>query len=185
MYITCGLPASGKTKTSEQVARITGFRILRSDLLRLEILRNEDVFDERVASDMGKRYQVYDEMFRLTDQLCAKGEDVILDATFVSQALRKRAAEIAAKYGKNFFIQEILCPDEVCLRRIRQRSKGHYESNAISEEAYHNNKRRYEKVDLKEIVRDYPGLEIHFFQVDTSKDSLHEWRVVEKTVLCK
>ena len=60
LLIACGLPASWKTETTEEVARITGHPILRTDLIRLEVLKNEDIFDEKVASNMDKRTLVYD-----------------------------------------------------------------------------------------------------------------------------
>jgi hypothetical protein len=49
LLITCGLPGTWKTETSEEISKIKGYPILRSDLIRLEVLKNEDVFDEKVA----------------------------------------------------------------------------------------------------------------------------------------
>jgi len=85
LFITCGLPGTWKTETSEEVSKIKGYPILRSDLIRLEVLKGEDIFDEKVASDMDKRRMVYDETFRRADEALEKGDSVILDATFVSQ----------------------------------------------------------------------------------------------------
>ena len=68
LLITCGLPGTWKTETSEEVSRIKGYPILRTDLIRLEVLKNEDIFDEKVASDMSKRAMVYDETFRRADR---------------------------------------------------------------------------------------------------------------------
>src|SRR5512136_1636172 len=98
LLITCGLPATWKTETSEEVSKIKGYPILRSDLIRLEVLKDEDVFDQKVAGNMGKRLSVYDEMFRRADEIAKKSKTgFIMDATFVTQDLRRRAAEIAAK----------------------------------------------------------------------------------------
>ena len=47
LLITCGLPATWKTETSAEVSKIKGYLILRSDLLRLEVLNGEDVFDAK------------------------------------------------------------------------------------------------------------------------------------------
>jgi hypothetical protein len=54
VLIACGLPASYKTETTEVIADFKGFKILRTDLIRLEVLKNEDIFDEKVASNMKK-----------------------------------------------------------------------------------------------------------------------------------
>ena len=91
VLIACGLPASYKTETTEVIADLKGYKILRSDLIRLEVLKGEDIFDEKVASSMNKRTLVYDEMFRMADELAGKGQGIILDATFVTQSLRRRA----------------------------------------------------------------------------------------------
>ena len=119
LLITCGLPGTWKTETSEETSKIKGYPILRSDLIRLEVLKNEDVFDEKVASNMSKRLSVYDELFRRADNLAQKSkEGVILDATFVTQELRRRAAEIAAKHNMTFVVLQTHCSEEVSLARI-------------------------------------------------------------------
>ena len=130
LLITCGLPGTWKTETSEEVSKIKGYPILRSDLIRLEVLKGEDIFDEKVASDMDKRRRVYDETFRRADEALEKGDSVILDATFVSQSLRRRAAEVAAKHNKTFVILQTPCPQKVAIARILRRTKENYESNA-------------------------------------------------------
>ena len=171
LLITCGLPGTWKSETSEEIARIKGYPVLRSDLIRLEVLKNENIFDEKVASDMSKRMAVYDETFRRTDKLLEKGDSVIIDATFVTQSLRRRAAEIAAKHNKTFVILETHCPQEVAIARILRRTKENYESNALTEQAYLDNKRKFEKVDLDDLKRLYPKLNIVHLTVDTRYDA--------------
>jgi predicted kinase len=181
LLIACGLPASYKTETTEVVAKVKGFIVLRTDMLRLEVLRGEDIFDEKVASSMDKRKMVYDEMFRMADELAAKGEGVILDATFVTQSLRRRAAEVAAKHHKTFVIQQTQCPKEVSLRRISERTKENYESNALTEQAYTNNVKKFEAVDLEDLKGLCPTLDIVHLLLDTTSDSEDEWLVINRT----
>ena len=88
ILIACGLPGTWKTETSQEISKIKGYPILRTDLIRLEVLKNEDIFDVKVAGNMSKRELVYDEMFRQAEDLAQKGKGVILDATFVTQKLR-------------------------------------------------------------------------------------------------
>ncbi|MGB9842360.1 MAG: AAA family ATPase, partial [Candidatus Bathyarchaeales archaeon] len=119
LLITCGLPGTWKTETSEEISKIKGYPILRSDLIRLEVLKNEDVFDPKVAGNMSKRLSVYDEMFRRAEEHVGKSKQgLILDATFVTQDLRRRAAEIAAKHGMTFVILETHCSEEASIARI-------------------------------------------------------------------
>jgi hypothetical protein len=178
LLIACGLPGTWKTETTEEVARLKGYPLLRSDLIRLEVLKNEDIFDEKVASDMAKRTSVYDEMFRQADEALNKNAGVILDATFITQALRRRAAEIAAKHDLTFVILQTDCPQEVAIRRILSRTRENYESNALTEEAYLNNKKRFEAVDLDDLKRLYPTLNIIHLIVDTQHDPPEDWYII-------
>jgi len=178
LLITCGLPGTWKTETSEEVSRIKGYPILRSDLIRLEVLKGENIFDEKVGSDMSKRTMVYDETFRRADEVLEKGDSVIIDATFVTQALRRRAAEVASKHNKTFVILETRCPQEVAIARILRRTKESYESNALTEQAYLNNERRFEKVDVDDLKRLYPKLKITHLTVDTQYDPPEAWYII-------
>lgn len=178
LLITCGLPGTWKTETSEEISRIKGYPILRTDLIRRELLKGEDIFDEKVASNMDKRTVVYDETFRRADEILENGDGVILDATFVTQSLRRRAAAIAAKHNKTFVILQTHCPQEVAIARILRRTKEDYESNALTEQAYLNNKERFEKVDLDDLERSNPGLNIIHLTVDTRHDLPEGWRII-------
>ncbi len=179
LLITCGLPGTWKTETSEEVSKIKGYPILRSDLIRLEVLKNEDVFDEKVASNMSKRLSVYDELFRRAEDLVQKSkEGVILDATFVTQELRRRAAEIAAKHNMTFVILQTHCSEEASFARILRRTKENYESNALTKEAYLNNKKKFEPVDLDDLKKSYPQLKIVHLTVDTEYDPPEDWYII-------
>ncbi|MBW2609039.1 MAG: AAA family ATPase [Deltaproteobacteria bacterium] len=180
VLIACGLPASYKTETTEVLAKIKNYHVLRTDMIRLEVLRNEDIFDEKVASSMEKRTLVYDEMFRMADELAGKGKGIILDATFVTQTLRRRAADVAARHDKTFVIQQTQCPQEVSVGRILKRTKDNYESNALTEQAYLNNKKKFETVDLEDLKRSFPFLNIVHLLVDTTSDLEDEWFVIDK-----
>ena len=47
VLISVGLPGSWKSPVTEQIARMKGFQILRSDILRLEVLKEQDIFEKR------------------------------------------------------------------------------------------------------------------------------------------
>jgi len=180
VLIACGLPATNKTETMEVIARLKGYEILRTDLIRLEVLKDEDIFSEKVASDMEKRKLVYDKMFSMANDIASQGKGVILDATFIAQSLRRRAAGIAARNHKTFIIQQTQCPQEHSLGKISERTRENYESNALTEQAYLNNKKKFEPVDLGDLKRLYPELKIIYFLVDTASDSEDEWYVIDR-----
>ena len=178
LLITCGLPGTWKTETSEEISKLKGYPILRSDLIRLEVWKNENVFDEKIASDMSKRTMVYDETLRRADETLNREDSVIIDATFVTQSLRRRAADIAAKHNKRLVILETHCPQEVAIGRILRRTKEQYESNALTEQAYLNNRKKFEQVDVDDLKRLYPGLRITHLTVDTQYDRPEDWYIV-------
>ncbi|MBN2462319.1 MAG: ATP-binding protein [Dehalococcoidia bacterium] len=177
LLIVCGLPGTWKTETTEEVAKIKGYPLLRTDLIRLEVLKNEDIFDEKVASNMNKRTLVYDEMFTRAEEILKRGNGVILDATFVTQSLRRRAAAVAAKHNLTFIIMQTDCPQEVSIARILKRTKENYESNALTEEAYLSNKKKFEEVNLDDLKGLYPDLNIIHFTVDTRNDQPEDWYI--------
>ena len=178
LLVTCGLPGTWKTETSEEISRMKGYPILRSDLIRLEVLKGEDIFDEKVASNMDKRGMVYDEMFRQADETLRRGDGVILDATFITQSLRRRAVAIAAKHNQTFVILQTQCPREVAIARILRRTKENYESNALTEQAYISNETKFEKVDLDDLKRLNPGVDIVHLMVLTEHDAPEDWYIV-------
>jgi len=178
LLITCGLPGTMKTETSEEISRIKGYLIVRTDLIRREVLKNEDIFDEKVASDMQKRMMVYDETFRQAEEALEKKGNVIIDATFITQSLRRRAAATAAKHNKTLVVLQTQRPREVAIGYILRRTKEDYESNALTEEAYVNNEKKFEKVDLDDLKNLHPNLNIVHLTVDTQHGSPEGWYVI-------
>ena len=102
---------------------------------------------------------------------------MILDATFITQSLRRRAAAIAAKHNLRFVILQTTCPQEVSIARILRRTRENYESNALTEQAYLNNKKKFEEVDLDDLKSLYPDLSITHLIVDTRYDPPEDWYV--------
>ena len=174
LLITTGLPATWKTETADEIVKVKHCPMLRSDIIRLDVLKGQDVFDEKVAGNMNNRLSVYDEVFKRADDTLKKNRCAILDATFITQELRKRAAEIAVKNNKTLVILQTQCPKEVSLKRISKRTKENYESNAITEQAYLGNVSKFEPVNLDEIKKAYPSLPIIHIVVDTSKGEQNE-----------
>jgi predicted kinase len=180
LVITCGLPASYKTGVAQEVSAMKGYPILRSDLIRLEVLRGQDIFDAKVAGNMNNRLSVYDEMFRRADELVAKNKGgIILDATFITEDLRMRAAEIAAKHQMAFVIMETSCTQEIALGRIKQRTKEKYESNALTEEAYLANKNKFQPIDINAVKNKFPSLKIAHIVIDTCICGMANWTITK------
>ncbi len=178
LLISVGLPGSWKSPVTEEIARTMGFQILRSDLVRLEVLKGEDVFDNKVASDPNRRTRVYEEMFRRAEETLKTAQaGLILDATFFTQDLRSRAAELAEKANRTFVIAECVCTEERSIERILKRTKENYESNALTKEAYLNNKTLFQPIDTADLKRKFKTLPIIYLRIDTEYDTPPDWKI--------
>ena len=178
LLISVGLPGSWKSPVTEEISKIKGLQILRSDLIRLEVLKGQDIFDNKVASDPRNRKKVYEEMFRQAESaLQVDPGGLILDATFFTQELRSRAAELAAKSNRTFVIAECVCSEERSIERILKRTKENYESNALTKEAYLNNKASFQAIDVDDLKRRFATLAIVHLAIDTESDTLPDWKI--------
>ena len=183
LMISVGLPGSWKSPVTEEIARLKGFQILRSDIIRLEVLRGEDIFDNKVASDPNRRKKVYKEMFRQAENSLETIQGgLILDATFFTQELRSKAAELAEKAHRTFVIAECVCTEEKSIERILKRTKENYESNALTKEAYLNNKALFQPIDTLDLKKRFKVLPIIYLTIDTEYDTPSDWKIkkVEK-----
>jgi len=178
LLIACGLPGTWKTETTEEVSKIKGYPILRTDLIRREVLKALDIFDEKVASNFEIRKRVYEEMFKRAKEILQKDNGVILDATFVTQELRRKAAGIAAAQNNIFVVLQTNCSKDASIKRILKRTKENYESNALTEQAYLNNLKKFENVDLDDLKGLYPELPIVHLTVDTELDTPEDWYII-------
>jgi len=178
VLISVGLPGSWKSPVTEEIAKMKGFQILRSDIIRLEVLKGLNVFDNKVASNPENRKKVYDEMFRqAAEALKTSTQGLILDATFFTQDLRSRAAELAQKANRPFVIAECVCTEEKSIERILKRTKENYESNALTREAYLNNKALFQPVDIKDLNRKFNKVPMIHLAIDTEYNSLPDWKI--------
>jgi len=178
VLISVGLPGSWKSPVTEEIAKMKGFQILRSDIIRLEVLKGLDVFDNKVASNPENRKKVYDEMFRqAAEALKTSTQGLILDATFFTQDLRSRAAELAQKASRTFVIAECVCTEEKSIERILKRTKENYESNALTREAYLNNKALFQPVDIKDLKRKSKTVPMIHLTIDTEYNNLPDWKI--------
>jgi predicted kinase len=178
LLISVGLPGSWKSPVTEEIARLKGFQILRSDMIRLEVLKGEDVFDNQVASDPNRRKKVYEEMFRRAEEMLKTARvGLILDATFFNRELRSRAAELAGKANRTFVIVECVCTEEKSIERILKRRKENYESNALTKEAYLNNKALFQPIDTADLKKRFKTLPIIYLTIDTEYDKPPDWKI--------
>jgi predicted kinase len=102
---------------------------------------------------------------------------LILDATFFTQDLRSRAAELAQKANRTFVIAECACTEEKSIERILKRTKENYESNALTREAYLNNKAVFQPVDIKDLKKKFKTVPMVHLTIDTESNNLPDWKI--------
>lgn len=126
LVLTAGLMGTGKSVLARGLAPRLGAEVIRTDLIRKELLairpeeRRPDPFGQGIYSDDISR-RTYDRALELAGAELRKGRSVIIDASYKRRDERIRAAE-AAKTGKTeFFLVECVCPDEIIRQRLDAR----------------------------------------------------------------
>lgn len=115
LMIVCGLPGSGKTIAARNIAECIDAVLLRTDVIRRELIASPDYTDE-------ERQIIYDEMFDRAVALLQQGRKVVLDATFAQARHRREARRVAEAVGARFAIVAVTCAETVVEQRILARS---------------------------------------------------------------
>ena len=110
--IVAGLPGTGKTTISKQVAKELNAEILRTD----EIRKNNE-FSEK------EKKTVYEKMLSIAEKELKKNKNIILDATFYKKKFRSKAKKIAERNKTENYLIEVTCSEKALKKRINKRFK--------------------------------------------------------------
>lgn len=148
-----GLIGTGKSTLADALSRRSGFPIVASDRTRkwLAGLDPSERGPDRIYDATFSRH-TFDEVFRRAEVVARSGRGVILDATFRSEELRRRARDLAAKLGRPFLFVETTCDDATIRERLRRRAEGPSVSDA-TEPMLDRFRREFEPVEFPEHVR--------------------------------
>jgi len=131
-----GLMGSGKSTLARALADGLGIEHLQTDALRRELLGESK---EPAAYGVGRyapeaKARVYVELLRRAEALLDEGLSVVLDATFLTEDLRRQAMHVAQQRGAVGLLVWCQCPRETALERIaRRRQQGGGSSEARPE----------------------------------------------------
>lgn len=142
LTIVCGLPGSGKTVVARLLSQSRGAELLRSDVLRKEVLAAPTYSDD-------EKQTIYDEMFLRAGSALLEGRDVVLDAAFDKLGNRRKAVALAKTLNADFEIVEVTSSEEIIWDRLRHR--GGDESDA-DWRIYQLLKQRFERIDEPHVV---------------------------------
>lgn len=117
LLLVGGLPGTGKSTLAAGLAKIAGFEVLRSDVIRKEIAKGEgDIY----TSEWTK--QTYNEMLVRAQRLLFEGKRVIADATFREHSTREDFLDAARTLcvPTHFFV--CIADRAVVRERLQQRT---------------------------------------------------------------
>ena len=130
-----GLSATGKTTVAHQFAERLGATLLSSDVVRRELRGHPDhsvaPYGVGLYSDRGRR-AIYDELRARAAALLARGESVILDATFGERARRDEVRATASEQGAYCFAVECHTDEAIIRERMALRDQGRDGSDSRS-----------------------------------------------------
>lgn len=123
-----GIIASGKSTVAEALADELSAPVVDADRTRKSMLGVAHRAEVHVGAFEGPydpRFtdEVYDEVVRRAEVVLESGRPVILDASFRTRDLRRRARELARRRGVPFLFVECRVPKEVCLARLERRER--------------------------------------------------------------
>ncbi|UPW01267.1 AAA family ATPase [Halorussus gelatinilyticus] len=131
--VVCGLPGVGKTTVAEDVAERLDGRLLRTDVVRKDILDDPEYTE-------GESRMVYRELFERASDVVEGGRSVVLDGTFKDAGDRERAVELAESLDATFRLVKVECDESVVRDRIAAReddeSDADFEVHAMYRERF-------------------------------------------------
>ena len=158
LLITTGFSGSGKSWLAREVGRRIPAVVIASDSIRKAMAGlAPSVRLPEVWYAAAKQSAVYSELYRQASDHLARGEHVLLDATFLSNRERADAAELARLHAADFWTLECTCPDAIIRRRLEQRANTSSSSSDAGVHVYEQQR------------REHPDLRLHV-------DSPYTWR---------
>jgi aminoglycoside phosphotransferase family enzyme/predicted kinase len=170
LLVVHGLTGSGKSTLAAALADELGAELLSTDAIRRQTFgpsREPAAYDEDNYQP-DRRAAVYDSLFAEAKENLADGLSVILDGTFLTADLLRRAGELASRHGARLHLVHCTCPDEVARQRIAQRIGA---GGATSES-------RPELFDRQKAVEESQQSEVNHTEIDTVRTILEQTATV-------
>lgn len=128
LWVVCGLPASGKSAISGELASAFGIRTFNSDVIRKQLFGvatgiHLNLAPEASVYSIEATALTYGRLLLLAQEEIEKGNSVILDATFSRAHDRAEALRLAKDMDTNIIFVECVLPDDLLKRRLRQREE--------------------------------------------------------------
>ena len=165
LILTAGLIGSGKSYQARHLAGRLGANVIRTDVLRKELLRIEpaekhyESFGQGIyAGDISQK--TYEKAVDLAAEIIQQGKPVIIDASFKNRSDRALAVNLAKRLRVPFYVIECTCPDDMVKIRMEKRMLDNDNPSDGRWEILQEQKKQYD--EISEIPAD------SFFKIDTS-----------------
>ena len=112
IIIVFGLPGSGKSYFATRLAPALQARYVSSDALRMRMFATRTYSEE-------EKTRVYAAMLSQMQESIARGETVVLDATFSRAAWRRMFDDAAAASGRTIIYVEVIARDALIRERLQ------------------------------------------------------------------
>ena len=128
LFVTCGLTGSGKSTLARRLASRYSLQVLRSDVVRKELLgldateRRHVPFGEGEYSPATTQH-TYDAMVDKAEALLAEGHSVVLDGCYLKRDQRAGAVALARRLGVPFVLFECRASEDVVRERLARRAQ--------------------------------------------------------------
>ncbi len=151
LILMAGLTGTGKSVRAASLAPRIGAEIIRTDILRKEMLHMAPAERHREAFGRGiyreeVTWKTYDRVIELSSDKLTEGKSVIIDASFKSRAHRQRALAAAEKLKADFFIIECICPENIVRERLDMRTSDKGEASDGRWEIYLKQKETFDRI---------------------------------------
>jgi len=125
LVLVGGLPGTGKSTLSRELCDVQGWTLLSSDAVRREIFEPSGMVTDHLYGaglyDRRSKDIVYSEILRRAGYLLARGESVVLDASWSDEGHRGDARELARQSSSYLIELECRTTPELADERMRQR----------------------------------------------------------------
>lgn len=147
LVLVCGLPATGKSTVSRNIARHLKATALSTDIIRKKLfLRPTYTGDEKKL--------IYKVMLLVTEYLLRSDRNVVLDGTFYKRSLRGQVYDVAKKTGARLAVVECQASGNDIKRRMGRRANRKNDPSDADFEVYKKIKQDFEPIQRKHLVLD-------------------------------
>lgn len=156
-----GLPGSGKTTFSRQLAQRLDGVVLSSDAVRLSMYKSREAADAHRTTPEERKFSnqlVFGALNYAVKQITKAGHSAILDAIVSHRNERQEKYDMAKELGIGVVLIRISVPYEVSLRRVQEREPSE-DQRQFSEEKTIGVLEHFSK-ELEEPTQDEPTIYI-------------------------